>query len=384
MNYSKELDFYSWPSLYKKTSTGAIQYWTILVYPDDNHSVGWQIVTNYGQVSGKEQSTYDSIYQGKNAGKKNETTPEQQAVVEAQSKYEKQLKKGYVTSMEAAQAGATDALIEGGINPMLAHKFEDHAHKITYPVFLQPKLDGIRCIAIIKQGKCKLYSRTRKPITSMPHIVAALESISSDLDMTLDGELYAHAFKTNFEHIVSMVRQEKADPRHTDVEYHIYDIVNERPFSGRTAMIRHMPKLQYIVKVETVNVKDEMQVMQMFEEWRKEGYEGAMIRNADSLYENKRSYGLQKIKKHDDAEFEITGIEEGRGKLAGHCGAFICKTASGNRFLAKMSGDTSKLKEYFENHSLWFGKLLTVKYWGFTGSGSVPRFPIGMAIRDYE
>lgn len=93
---------------------------------------------------------------------------------------------------------------------------------------------------------------------------------------------------------------------------------------------------------------------------------------------------MQKVKEFDDAEFEITGIEEGRGKLAGHVGAFVCKTDEGKTFLAKMSGDTGKLADYFTNHSLWAGKRLTVKYQGMTGKEKVPRFPVGIAIRDYE
>lgn len=384
MNYSKELGMYSWPKLYKKTSTGAIQYWTIVVLPDDNDSVGYQIITRYGQVNGKEQNTFDSIFEGKNAGKINETTPEEQAVSEAQSKWEKQKKKGYVESIESAQADEIDKLIEGGIVPMLAHSYDKYCEKITYPAFVQPKLDGIRCIAIVKNGKCTLWSRTRKPITSMPHIVAALESISPDLDMVLDGELYNHSFKTNFEHIVSLVRQEEPDPRHTDVEYHIYDIIVEKPFSGRAAMIRHMPKRPGLIRVDTVEVQDEAETMNMFERWRKEGYEGAMIRNANSMYENKRSYGLQKIKEFDDAEFQITGIEEGRGKLVGHVGAFICRDKDGKEFFAKMSGSTERLKAFFDNPNLWLGKMLTVKYQGLSGKNGVPRFPIGISIRDYE
>ena len=109
-----------------------------------------------------------------------------------------------------------------------------------------------------------------------------------------------------------------------------------------------------------------------------------MVRNVHSLYVNKRSYDLQKVKDFSDEDFVIVGVEEGRGKLAGHVGAFICKTDDGKQFLAKMSGETSRLKEYFENHSLWEGKKLTVQFQGLTGAEKVPRFPVGKAIRDYE
>lgn len=374
----------TWPTLYKKNSTGSAQYWIIETLP--GHPEGVQIRTEYGQVGTESpQSTVDLIREGKNVGKKNETTRVQQADAEAQSKWEKQKKKGYVESLEAAQAGEVDELIEGGINPMLAHKFADQAEKIKYPAYVQPKLDGIRCIAIVKDGKCTLWSRTRKPITSMPHIVAQLEKLK--VDIILDGELYNHDFKANFEHIVSMVRQEKPHEKHTDVQYHVYDIANEDTFEKRATKLRYLKESWFdghVIKVDTCLVQDETETMNYFEQWRKDGYEGAMIRNAESLYEYKRSYGLQKIKEFDDAEFQIIGIDEGRGKLAGHVGAFVCRMDSGKEFLAKMSGSTERLREYFVDAKLWTGKRLTVKYQGLSGKNEVPRFPVGISIRDYE
>lgn len=373
-------------TLYKKTSTGAIQFWDINYGHMGTYA---RIETSYGQVgTDNPQVTEDVIESGKNIGKKNETTPFEQAQAEAWAKWEKQKKKGYVESVEAAQAEETDVLIEGGINPMLAHKFADHAAKIEYPAYLQPKLDGIRCIAILKNGKCTLWTRTRKPITSMPHIIAAIEKgIPEGNDLILDGELYNHDYKANFEHIVSLVRQEEPDPRHRDVQYHVYDIVNDRPFDERANKLMYMKARWFdgeLVKVETPMVKDETEAVLYFETWRKEGYEGAMIRNARSLYENKRSYGLQKIKEFDDAEFEIIGLEEGRGRLAGHVGAFVCRDAQGREFKAKMSGSTDKLAEYLRYPERSIGKLLTVKYQGLSGKNGVPRFPVGVTIRDYE
>lgn len=374
------------PTLYKKTNTGAIQFWDIKVILDG--TLGG-IETTYGQVdTDSPQTTYDLISHGKNLGKKNETTPFEQAIVEAQAKWEKQKKKGYVESIRDAENDKLDDLIEGGIVPMLAHKFSDQGHKIKYPAFVQPKLDGIRCIAILKGGKCTMWSRTRKPIKSCPHIIEALEKLGSEVDVVFDGELYNHEFKKNFEHIVHLVRQDKEpDSQCTDVQYHIYDMVMDEPFSKRATKMRYLKESKfdgYIVKVETCMVEDEAQAMTYFEQWRSQGYEGAMIRNADGKYVNKRSYDLLKMKEFDDAEFEITGVDEGRGKLAGHVGAFVCRTKDGKEFLAKMSGETEQLARYFRDHSLWEGKKLTVKYQGLTGANGIPRFPVGVAIRDYE
>lgn len=385
----------TFPTLYKKNSTGSVQFWQISAVPQ-HISCGEAsiIVTKYGQVgTDSPQETKDLITEGKNKGKKNETNAYQQAESEAQSKWEKQKKKGYVETIEAAQAGEVDEIIEGGIVPMLAHKFSEHGHKIKYPAAVQPKLDGIRCIAILKNGKCTLWSRTRKPITGVPHIQRAIENALPNLDeIVLDGELYNHEFKSNFEQIVSFVRQEEPAEGHEVVQYHIYDIVTDEPFSKRVAKLRHLRTGEFkdskgqrcCLRVDTCIVENEDQVTEVFEQFRSEGYEGAMLRNLDGKYVNKRSYDLQKVKEFDDDEFPIVGFEEGRGKLAGHVGAFVCRTKSGKEFLAKMRGETSRLKEYFDNHALWSGKLLTVQYQGLTGKEGVPRFPVGVTMRDYE
>lgn len=386
----------TFPTLYKKTSTGKIQYWTISTssqigqMSDEEYAPEWGVITiRFGQIDGKEQLTNDTIAEGKNSGKKNATTAAQQAEAEALAKWQKQKKKGYVESIGSAQKEELDDLIEGGIVPMLAHKFSDQGHKIKYPCYVQPKLDGIRCIAVVEDGQCTLWSRTRKPITSMPHIVQELEAIFASVDVTLDGELYNHELKSNFEQIASMVRQEEPDPNHFLVQYHVYDIVSSATFKDRhdrlASLLFFLEEGGSSLRFVTTNlITSEDKVMEFFEKYRKMGYEGAMLRNTDSLYVNKRSYDLQKVKEFDDAEFSIVGIEEGRGKLAGHVGSFVCIMSDGKEFLAKMAGDTEKLKEYFINHSLWTGKILTVKYQGLTGAKGVPRFPVGVSIRDYE
>lgn len=378
------------PTLYKKTSTGAIQFWTIeggLSYVGGKDAVEACIITTYGQVgTDSPQVTKDVIKSGKNIGKKNETTEVEQATAEAQAKWEKQLKKGYVTSAEGAQADELDALIEGGIVPMLAHKFAEQAHKIKYPASAQPKLDGIRCIAIVKDGECTLWSRTRKPITSCPHIAQELESIFESRDIVLDGELYNHDLKSDFEKIVSMVRQEEPALGHEIVQYHIYDQFMDGTFAERyenLVNVFEMNEPYSLHLVDTIAVETEERVMTAFEHFKNEGYEGVMVRNDHSKYVNKRSYDLQKVKEFDDSEFEIIGITEGRGKLAGHA-IFVCVDHKGDEFEAKMKGDTEKLKEYFENHSLWKGRKLTVQYQGLTGAKKVPRFPVGLRLREIE
>ena len=379
------------PTLYKKTSTGAIQFWKISIHEDSDHSRAWVIRTEYGQVgTPNPQLGLDTIWEGKNIGKKNETDCQQQAWAEAMAKHEKQQKKGYVHSIEMAQADGLSSLIEGGVIPMLAHKFADHGHKTKFPCYVQPKLDGIRCIAIVKDGKCTLWSRTRKAITGVPHIQRELE-MRFKQDVILDGELYNHDLKKDFEKIVSMVRQEKPADGHEIVQYHIYDVVQDKTYEFRWKWIYNQfehisvySKDDPLRMVNSFNAQTEEDVNHWFGVFTKEGYEGCMVRNADGKYVNKRSYDLLKVKEFEDAEFEICGIDEGRGKLSGHVGAFRCITSDGKEFLAKMAGETERLRDYFQDHSLWQGKKLTVKYQGLTGANGVPRFPVGVSIRDYE
>lgn len=362
------------PKLYKKTSTGADQYWTIET--EDNF-----IVERYGRVGGAEQTARDMITKGKNIGRANETTPEQQAEAEAKSKWEAKIKHGYVEELKRAQKGETDHV--GGWNPMLAHKYSEQGHKIVFPAYVQPKLDGFRCTS---DTKAQLWTRTRKPYVSVPHIVKAIKDDGDLEKYQLDGELYNHKYKADFEKISHLVNQKTAPAEgHEIVEYHIYDVNMPGSFEDRHKKLESL--LSYkneepFVLVETIKVNNEEELMEAFEHYQDLGYEGAIVRNAAAPYVGKRSYDLQKIKEFDDAEFKIVGIEEGRGKLMGHAGKFICVTKDGTEFGAKMKGELSKLKEFYENHKLWKGKKLTVKYQGLTGKNGVPRFPVGMRLRD--
>lgn len=368
----------SLPSLYSLNSNGSIQKWNISVE-------GNKIIKHYGQVGGKIQEVEDVVHKGKNIGRANETSPEEQALAEATSQWEKKLKSGYTKTLKESKEGKTDAeFVTGGIEPMLAHKWRDHASKIVFPAFVQPKLDGIRCIAMIRKGKCTLWSRTRKPIKSMPHIVAELErQFNGQNDVVLDGELYNHSYKDKFEEIVSLVRPDAPKAGHAVVQYHIYDMTAQLwTFKQRSDYLSERIKANNIlVLVKTIKVEED-EVTDYFTDFRKAGYEGAMIRNAKSLYECKRSYGLQKIKEFDDAEFKIIGVEAGRGRMA-ECAIFCCTTKLGDTFMCKMEGSLDALKVYLTKPKSVIGKKLTVRYQGLT-NGNVPRFPIGVVVRDYE
>jgi DNA ligase-1 len=397
----------TYPTLYRKTSTDAIQFWTIKVdkqvgqMNEKEYAPEWGLITTtYGQVgTDSPQVTSDTISEGKNLGKKNETTPYQQAESEAKSKWDKQKKKGYVESMADAEAGQVDEeVITGGLLPMLAHKFTEYANKIVYPAFVQPKLDGMRCIAIIENGKCTLWTRTRKPILSMTHIQEVLERAFPTGSVKLDGELYNHSLKNDFERIISIARKGKPNqPGSFDAQYHVYDVVCEGSNEQRLAILANLwkqisaaqPVSRIVQVVETKIVRSEEDVEEAFEYFLGLGYEGCMVRNAAGLYfghATKRSYDLLKVKEFDEAEFRITGVNEGNGKLQGHAATFTCIDENGNTFEAKLKGKgvTARLREFWLDHSLWKGKKATVLYQGLTNKKKVPRFPRVKTIRDYE
>lgn len=362
------------PTLYKKTSTGADQFWEISID-------GSTIKTRWGQINGKIQETSDEIKEGKNAGRANATTAAEQALSEATSRWEHKLKKGYVKDLASARAGKTDKIIAGGIFPMLAQKFSEQGDKLEYPCYDQPKLDGHRCTGMVdSSGDVTLWTRSRKSITSMGHIISAIKKLGLR-SIIFDGELYNHDYKDRFEELTSFIRDSKAKPGADIVQYHIYDVISSDRQDVRIKFLNDLPMATPLMRVMTLEANDEDDLMAHTQLYLSMGYEGAMARNKRAYYVNKRSNDLLKIKVFDDDEFEVTGVEEGRGKLVGH-GIFVCKTEKGNEFRAKMMGDTADLKQYWENPGLCIGKQLTVKYQGYTKKNSVPRFPVALRFRD--
>jgi DNA ligase-1 len=366
------------PILYKQTSTGAIQQWGISTNAN-------AIITEYGQVDGKKQIAEDIIKVGKNIGKSNATGPIEQAEIEAQAQWEGKIKKGYVENMARAIKNETD--VAGGWLPMLAHKFSEQGHKIKYPAYCQPKLDGFRNVS---DENFDFWSRTRKPVHSIDHIGNALKEHFKGCPWfpRLDGELYNHDYHNKFEELSHFIKQPKTIAGSEIIQYHIYDMWHPdetMTFEQRYNWLKgSIPaKHPYLKLVETIKVKDEDELMLAFEHYKELGYEGAIVRNADSLYEHKRSYSLLKIKEFDDSEFNIIGVTEGRGKLQGSA-IFVCKTEEGNTFEVKLKGPLSELKKFWDDKSTWIGKKLMVQYQGFTTKNKVPRFPVGVRIREEE
>lgn len=364
--------------LYKQTSSGAIQEWMV-------EAVGNEVLTKFGQLNSDKIQAAKEVVKGKNLGKKNETTDEQQAELRAEQMWEAKIKKGYTRDLDLAKS--TKNTLDA-VNPMLAFPIEKKEKHVVFPAYAQPKLDGMRCIAVVENFKCTLYTRTQKVISTLPHIVKQIEhgAIAAGLpDVILDGELYNHDLKDDFNRLMSLIKRDEVHPDCEVIEFHLYDDVSEfSDYSDRHMTIvdiatygTHLKTIKNVI----VNSREDLDVC--FHEFLKEGYEGAMYRNPNIGYENKRSASLLKVKVMDDAEFTIIGVNEGKGKLAGKAGTFVCLTPEGKEFKAKLKGAIEDLTEYLVNFDKYNGKQLTVQYQGLTPDG-IPRFPVGLRIRIEE
>lgn len=375
------------PILYKKTSTGAIQMWQVL-YGKADEGFGF-VKTMYGQRDGKIQETLDLVKEGKNIGKKTETTPVQQAALQAKQIWDKKIKSGYSENIADIE---NDVEHLPSIDPMLAHDYEDHKHKVTYPTIVQHKFDGLRCIAVVKGGKCRLYSRTRKEFKTVPHINEHVEDlcrINNMPDVMFDGELYSHEYRDNFEDIASLIKRGEVHPDVGVIDYFIYDLPSQHNvnYEGRFLTLKTIfagkNGHRNLVRVPSFNIKNVDELKPKHDKFVADGYEGLMVRDPDAPYYFKRTHALLKYKVFRDEEFVIVGVKEGKGKLMGSAGSFLCLTEEGKEFSAKMEGELDRLKEYFVNFDKYKGKKLTVRYFRRT-KYNVPRFPVGVRIREEE
>ena len=371
------------PKLYKQTTTGKVQEWEIWTEKNTIHEL-------YGQQNGKKQHRVDVVKEGKNIGRANETTPIEQAEFEAQAKWTKKRNKDYRENIEEIKT-ARKVSTFGGFFPMLAHKYKQHKEKISFPCYVQPKLDGIRCISVCKDGEVSLWFRSGKPVKTMRHIQEALEKVMNNGEIW-DGELYIH--NNDFNKIGGSIRRDK----HTDfeavkkVEYHIYDyprikkgeklLTEEDGYEDRRKAFESRSIDHPLIDVLTESINNEKEMLKKHAAYVTVGYEGIMLRNKRSPYVQKRSYDLLKYKEFEEDEFKIVGYEEGRGMLQNAVGSFICELPDGNTFKAKLKGKdvTELLKEYFKHPETFMGKELTVQYQGMS-KDNVPRFPIGKIIR---
>jgi DNA ligase-1 len=354
-------------TLYKRSVNNKITQWTVEVENNCFRTIS-------GYTDGVKTTSEWTCCSGKNVGKKNETTPEQQALAEAQAMWTKKVELGSYESIK-------DIDTPKFFNPMLAHKFEDYKDKIEYPVYSQPKLDGIRCI-VRADG---IWSRNGKKIISAPHIFESMKPLfETNPDLIFDGELYADKFANDFNAICSLVKKTK--PTSEDlakskesIQYHIYDLPShDDVFSERHSVLNQMNLPSCCVLVRTSIVHDTEWVDKWYSDYISEGYEGLMVR-LDKKYESKRSKSLLKYKSFIDEEYTILDVVEGEGNKTGMVGSFLFENKDGKRFNASPKFNWEECTVMWADRKNLIGKSATVKYFNLTPDG-VPRFPYVIKI----
>jgi len=274
---------------------------------------------------------------------------------------------------------------------MLAHKY--NPDKADYPAYIQPKLDGVRCL-FTKDGA---FSRADNQFMNVKHIEKALENFFNKYPTAvLDGELYNHELKDDFEKIISLVRKTKPTQEHKDeaaelVQYHVYDIAS-MTIGGYTTRLNYLQSNLFagfntwpIMSVETKVVLDYDEAVKQHNKYLKLGYEGSIYRSIDGKYKNTRSWDLMKFKDFDDAEATIIGYELGKGKRQGTLGKFIMQDDEGIQFgCPPGKGYTYKdLAAMIDNISHYIGERATFTYFQRTQAGSY-RHPHYKCLRNYE
>jgi len=368
---------YESKTLYHRAKGGELRVWRCW-------AEGVAVCTEYGQQGGAMQTSRKEC-RAMNKGQANATTEEQQAILEAKALYKHKLDRKYSETPEEAQ--------EQLDLPMLANKFDDKAQKkIKFPVFVQPKLDGMRLGTSREGGELVFTTRGGKTV-DLPHITNALGWLPAE--SKLDGELYIHGMSCQA--IMSLVKNgAKAD--RVKIEYHIYDVPEWEgetgDFSTRSYMLQdsvgvHCHDDSPIKVVRTQLARNAEDVWKFHGECVAEGYEGCMVRTLTGLYEwGARSNDLLKVKKFDDGEFKVVGFTEGRGKMAG-CVIWNCQNEEGSTFEATHKCTMAQRAKYFKEGNAYIGQMVTVRHFGFCDpkpgmKTGVPRFPIATHFRIAE
>ena len=362
-------------TLYHQGKTGAIVQWDIW-------TEGADICTKYGQIGGKMQNARKTATP-KNVGRANATSAEEQAILEATAMHKKRLDGKYSLTIEDAKKEV--------FLPMLATDFEKRKDKVTYPVDVQPKLDGVRCLAYWDGDSVKLMSRGGKQWECCQHIIEELEMVLPK-SWVLDGELYIHG--STFQEITKLVK--KLRPESVNVQLHVYDVPRAGNYSAhgewkdrKTVLndFAHRCKTadscKSVVVVRTDFAAHEEDVYELQSEYLEEGYEGAIVRERDGEYRfGYRSRSLLKVKNFMDEEYEIVGFTTGVGRFDG-CIVWICETEDGHEFKVVPQGTMEERQEAYQNADKHIGDWLKVKFFELTDDG-IPRFPVGLGIRASE
>lgn len=365
--------------IYKQDSSKKIRFLQVQVL-GENEGELFQIS---GVLNTDKPITHTKICKPKNVGRSNETTGSEQAIKEAEALIKDKLTKGYFNSIKEAES-------EEVILPQLAKDYKKESHKIKWNediIFVQPKLDGMRCLAHIKSNtEIILISRDGKVINNMLHIETDLMKLACSLNQNhfphiLDGELYVHGedFQTNMEYI-KKYRKGKTEK----IQFHIYDKINPEDFSNRVGSLAFIEGLSRALNLKSLSFVQSHKIMSennlkiAHEAYLKCGYEGTMVRYGNSQYKiNGRSSGLLKYKDFQDIACKI--VEIGPAKQRSEWARPVVEY-NGKRFACGLKMSHEAREEMLLNKENYIGKIAEVRYFEMS-QDSIPRFPIIFGIR---
>jgi DNA ligase-1 len=362
------------PLLIAKASKGNAKYWKARALTDGRRyfiqAEFWQLKAD--GTESRHQKSVPVEKKPKNVGRSNETTSRDQALSELESLFKRQKDKGYA---EEGEDTSQRLLL-----PMLAQKYRPG--RVKFPLYTQPKYDGVRCL---HDGK-RFWSKKGK---LFPTKVTAHLKFNTEGHI-VDGELILNE-RFSFQSTASATKKYSPEMG-PHMEYHVFDLVDEKePFTKRLRTLKALiarrgPKGVEVVTTREATTDDE--ILQHQEDYLGGRFEGTIIRTPGGLYKvGHRSRELLKHKDFDDAEFKVLGVKEGKGKDAGTA-RIVLKSPRGHApdkptFTARMKGTLAQRKQYYRERAKLIGKQVTVKYQGLTDDG-VPRFPVGVVVRDYE
>jgi DNA ligase-1 len=381
------------PTLYSHSKSGKVKQWDIQVAKKGAIAI---IRTSAGYTDGKKQEYDVEVLEGKNLDRSNATDAWGQACFEAESKWKKQIDKGYTEiALEAVEEG--EEQLEGKYPlPMLAKEYLDYLHDVEFPVLTQKKLNGIRGRSGTVDGKFVMWSRKAKLYTvMMERFEASIVPILKQLNAMypnahLDGEFFCHGLA--LQTINSGVK--KANEITERIQYHIYDIAEpsltqEEREEARIALLANLPKDGIVVCVPSIKCADDKEVQKQLKVAIDQKYEGLIVRKLKgegSKYLNRhRSNGLLKLKKFHDGEYRIIGGKDGKGKFKGSV-IFRCITDDGKEFDVNPTGTMEERRQWFNELDSFIGKQITVRYQDLSNDG-IPTILTGIdaaVIRDYE
>jgi DNA ligase-1 len=367
---------YSTPVLQSRTRTGKEKFWQGHLLQSDTGD--WYTQASYWQTNNDSSSSavqYSEPFavEPKNVGRSNETSAEQQAYLEIERDFKRQKDKGY------AELGAESEVLP---LPMLAHKFSDRGHKVTWPAYVQPKLNGQRMLFDGHKG----WSRGGKLIIPecIQHIAAELGPLPEGV--ILDGELILPG-NPLLQKTMTAIKKFRPELSPT-LMYWVYDIVDPAlNFSERFELLKKIipGELPHVLVTTTEKVETPEEVFQHHSRFVRNGFEGSMIRFDSEGYDiGHRNNQLQKLKDFQDDEFEVLDVREGGGRFKG-AAIFVCRATETETFTCVMEGSMDYRRALFEDREVIIASkpYLTVRYQELSKDG-VPIFPVGVGLRQTQ